>query len=338
MKVLVTGAGGFVGQAIVAELRQAGEEVFRLESPKAKSNENDVAENVFRADIGDCQNLIETVRSGNIETVDVVVHSAGLAHQFGRQCKEDFWRINVHGSENTARLAAVLKARHFILISSVAVYGERKQGKDKDAVAGMSKTGVTEIAECHPQSLYAQSKLEAENAVERICAENDIALTILRLATVIGEEDKGNVARLVGRIDQRLFVWIGGGENFKSLIYKGDAAQACLKVLGRTSGNEIFNVTGEPVKMKQVVSEISRNLGKPISGVRISPRLLNKIFSLNSKLFKIKKLDKLAATVEKWLSDDVFSGEKFSRVYGFQAETPIGEALRRQVEDYQKRR
>jgi nucleoside-diphosphate-sugar epimerase len=58
-----------------------------------------------------------------LENVDVVVHAAGLAHQFGKSDKEDFWRINIGGTRNVAERAVKLKAGHFVLISSVAVYG-----------------------------------------------------------------------------------------------------------------------------------------------------------------------------------------------------------------------
>ena len=320
MRVLVTGANGFVGRAIVAELLQKNHEVFCLVSPK--SEENNSLTNVLRADISASESLS---RLENTQNIDVIIHSAGLAHQFGKTSDEDFWKVNVRGTENVANLAAKLQVKHFILISSVAVYGT---GRDK-------LESVDETTFCQPQSVYARSKFESENAAIEICEKNKIALTILRLATVIGEDDRGNTARLVDAIDRKRFVWIGNGENRKSLIYKSDAAAACLKVLAKkTPETEIFNITGEPVRMSFIVSEIAEVLGKKIPKLSVSVPLLEKIFRANAKTAKLGKITKLSETVEKWISEDIFSGEKIAEVYGFRAATTVSEAIRREVEAY----
>ncbi len=319
MRILVTGAGGFIGRATVAEFLKKRHEIFCLVSPKSE-NIDDLP-NILRGDVGDFGSLTEFQK---LENIDTIIHATGLAHQFGKVADEEFWRVNVKGTKNMARLAVELKAKHFILISSVAVYG--KVGKNEP---------IDETDVCRPQGIYARSKFEAEKAAREICEQNDMALTILRPATVIGENDRGNTARLIAAIDKRRFLWIGKGENLKSLIYKQDVARACLKVLEKkTSRAEIFNVTGAAVKMNFVVSEIAKNLHRKIPKLAISVPVLKKIFRVNAKTAKIEKISNLAETVEKWVSDDVFSGEKIAETYGFRAETPIAEAIRRQVEFY----
>jgi nucleoside-diphosphate-sugar epimerase len=243
--------------------------------------------------------------------------------------------VNVLGTENVARLAVKLKVKHFILISSVAVYGKKPANLGLNNLA-IYKFGITEEAVCQPQGFYAHSKLESEKAAQRICADSKIALTILRPAAVIGEEDRGNVARLIKAIDKKRFFWIGAGENFKSLIYKGDVAKACVKILRKTAGNEIFNVTAQPSTMKEIVSEIENNLGIKAPKFSISSKIISKCFLINTKFLRLKKLNQIEGILEKWLSEDVFSGEKFKKIYGFQTEISIKEAIRRQVEHYKK--
>ena len=71
-----------------------------------------------------------------------------------------------------------------------------------------------------------------------------MALTILRLATLYGEGDPGNVGRLIRTLDRGRFLWIGDGSNRESLLYKGDAARACMAVAERpASGINIYNVS-----------------------------------------------------------------------------------------------
>jgi nucleoside-diphosphate-sugar epimerase len=330
MKVLVSGAEGFVGRAIVDEILENKFQIYQLANVKPWSIKIKKDENIYRVDISNYENL-----SAAFETVelDVFIHSAGLAHKFGKQKKEDFWKINVLGTENAAKLAVFTKARHFVLISSVAVYGSQTT---KSKGSNPETKGITETAECNPQGTYAASKFESERIAKRICEENGIALTILRLTTVTGEGDKGNVARLINAIDGKRFVWIGNGDNLKSLIYKGDVAKACIKVIGRTDGTQIYNITGETVKMKRIVAEICERLGEKMPKLMIPPEMFNRIFELNNKIFKIRKLENLAVTLNKWLSDDVFSGEKFNAAYNFRPETSFSEAIARQVEFHRK--
>ena len=97
MRVLVTGAGGFLGRAIVAELlaeKVEKNEVFCLVRRKSKDDDN--LPNVFRGDIADFQSLSELE---NIENIETIIHAAGLAHQFGKTADEDFWKVNVEGTK-----------------------------------------------------------------------------------------------------------------------------------------------------------------------------------------------------------------------------------------------
>lgn len=132
-----------------------------------------------------------------------VIHAAGATHLFDPTPASEaaLWQTNVDGTRNVVRAARRVGARHVILVSSVAVYS--------------------------PEGAYATSKVQAEAAaIEE--AGTLLPLTILRLATVYGEGDRGNVLRLIRFIDRRRFVWIGRGENRKSLIDRDEAAAAIL--------------------------------------------------------------------------------------------------------------
>lgn len=322
----MTGAKGFLGRAIVNELLGAEAEKFEVFClGRNKTKESEDLPNFLAADISD-EKALE--RLSSLENIDVVVHAAGLAHQFGETPREDFQRVNVEGTKNVARLAVRLKAVHLILISSVSVYG-RAAGREE-------KILIREDFPCRPKGFYAESKLEAEKTAAGICADNAVSLTILRPATIIGEGDRGNTARLVRMIDRGRFVWLGKGENYKSLIYKKDVARSCVSVLRKkTKETEIFNVAAEPVLMKDVVGEIARFLDKKITNIKIPKSPLKIFFRLNEQTLRIGKISRLSKTIEKWLSDDLFSGEKIAESYGFRPETPVLEALRKQVEAYQ---
>ncbi len=325
MRILLTGANGFIGQAIAAELPEKSNEILAVGRPRTKnSNPNTVREkNYFKADISKESNLEEIAKIGKI---DVVIHCAGLAHQFGNTKKEEFWKANVTGTENVVNTAVKLNADKIIVISSVAVYGGMLTGENE----------VTEENVCRPQEIYAASKLESEKIAQKICRENKILLTILRPSTVIGENDRGNFMRLIERIDQNRFFWIGKGINRKSLIYKSEVARACRKILfSETNSSEIYNISDEAISMKEVVDEIARELNKKIPSITISEKLMERFFKVNNSTFNIKKINNLEQTVRKWLADDVYSGEKFRKDYDFQVKVSVKDAIKREVSWYQ---
>lgn len=320
---MITGANGFVGKVLVSELSADYPELVLIDRPGFAQEAAGLSGSVpmIGVDISGADELLD-VQSPNVDTV---IHAAGLAHQFGRVTKDDFWGVNVKGTENVAKLAVRLQAKHFILISSVSVYGKGEEG---DSLR-------TETTSCRPEGYYAQSKLESEVIARKVCEENGIDLTILRLATVIGEGDGGNVSRLIRAVDRRRFYWIGNGDNRKSLLYKGDVAGACAAVLGKKNrGTEIFNVSGDPATMKQIVSYIEDALGKKTLPLALPPGLLRAGFTANSKTLGLGKLKRLGETVEKWLSDETFSAESLKKAYGFEPRTGIREAIQREVEWY----
>jgi UDP-glucose 4-epimerase len=320
MKVLVTGAKGFVGRAIVSELLKNHVEFVVLDLPPAPV---DIPPDRFVG--ADITNYEELEKLSGIGDVDAVIHAAGLAHQFGVVTREKFWSVNVQGTGNAARLAAKLNAKRFVLISSVSVYGKTDQeGSDRK-----------ESDACNPEGFYAESKYESENAAREMCEKNGIDLTVLRLATVIGEGDAGNVSRLIKAVNERRFYWIGNGRNRKSLVYKGDVARACLTVIkdNRTGGG-IYNISAGPETMKNIVTYIEHALGKKVPAIRIPPGLIRPAFALNSKTLSIGKISRLGERVEKWLSDENFSSESFKTAYEFEVKTTIEEAIIREVTWY----
>jgi nucleoside-diphosphate-sugar epimerase len=315
MKILVTGATGFLGETIVREFSRCGADVYAT----GKSPASDLP-NYISADVcGDLKSL------NSLANVETIVHAAGLAHQFRGASREDFRRVNVGGTKNIAKAARRLNVKNFILISSVAVYGR----------ASFENCRFEEEAGCQPVGVYAESKFESERAARENLG-GGINLTILRPSTIVGEDDRGNVARLIKTIERGRFFWLGAGKNLKSLVYKNDVARACAAVLddGR-SGERIFNVTAPAVEMREIVGAIEKSLGKSVPAFSIPPKPFQIGLKLGAKI-GVKKIEKISETVEKWLSDDVFSGEKIAAELNFEIETGALEGVRREVLHHKK--
>jgi nucleoside-diphosphate-sugar epimerase len=328
MRVLVTGADGFIGRAICQELENIGTEVIRLIRNKPTGVRHTNGKNIVIADITDSSSLRQFE---NLQNIDALVHTAGLAHQFGNIAEENFLKVNVLGTKNIAELALKINVRHFIQISSVSVYGNVKNTS--------ARGEIDETYICRAVDPYGLSKLESEKICQDIFSGQDICLTVLRLATVIGEEDPGNVLRLIRAIDQGRFLWVGSGENRKSLIYRKDVARAIAHLLDETKLPElkrenIYNLSARPYTMKQIVKSISVVLNKKVLPLKIPLRPIEILLGLAFRLTRLKKVKKYQKTLNKWVSDECFTGKKFRDAYDFKESVEPAEALGREVNWY----
>lgn len=317
IRLLVTGANGFLGSAIVRKAINKG-----LLVKATDRFEKSIFDSVvyISADI-----LQPSSLSAAIQNADVIIHAAGLAHIFNYPSTKEarFEEINVNGTRNVAYMAAGLGIKHFVLISSVSVYGNVSHGMNETAI-------------CHPEGAYAESKLQAERCLIDICEKKDMNLTILRLATLYGEEDPGNVARLIRAIDRGHFMWVGCGENLKSLLHRDDAARACVAAIETSmSGINIFNVSAAPIRMRDIVETIALALGRACPSLHIPA-----YFALNfAKVIKYASLNRgrlstIYATLQKWLADDYYNSDKFCKTFNFQARVSLEEGIKREVEWY----
>jgi UDP-4-keto-D-FucNAc 4-reductase len=317
--ILVTGANGFLGSELVYQAKQSGIKVRATD--RAPHSVLPGIEYV-QADILDSVSLAPAITG-----MDTVIHSAGLAHVFDRSGLDPkrFAEVNEQGTANVALVASRSGVRHLILISSVAVYGDGTLIADEESV-------------CNPKGAYAESKLQAEHRAIAVSERADMRLTILRLATLYGEGDPGNVARLMRAIDRRHFIWIGDGSNRKSLLYRGDAVRAILTAVRRElDGIETYNVTAPPVTMHTVIAELAAALNRSLPPVHIPAPLAIFGSELIARLMgKQGRFGSIDLTLQKWLADDVYDAGKIRDKLGFQTMVNLAEGLRREVEWYRR--
>jgi nucleoside-diphosphate-sugar epimerase len=314
--LLVTGASGFLGSTIVDLACNVGWNV------RALSRNPRIANGKVETFAGDIADMAVLRRAS--EGVKSIVHAAGLAHVFGPGARDSvrFDAVNEAGTCNVIDAALECGVPHVVLVSSVSVYG------------GYSGTKCDETMPCQPRGPYAISKWRSELRAAQRMARGRNSLTILRFATIYGEDDRGNVARLIRALDCGRFVWLGSGGNQKSLIHKKDAARACLCALVRPApGVEIFNVSAQPVTMREIVTTICHALGRPVPHLSIPLTLLKVAGSISRKLGDPGDLDQ---QFKKFTHDDVYDGTRFESFFDFCPSVSLSEGIRREVDSLRK--
>ena len=164
MKILVTGASGFIGNFLLAALRDAGHEVRAASRSRVEQQGIDY---VLAPELGPDADWGRALLG-----VDLVVHLAGRAHVPSKnadaETEELYFRINTEGTRALAEQAAAAGANHFVFLSSC------------HAVAAESEVQITEKTQPNPVTGYGHSKLEAERAIREALQNTACAWTILR--------------------------------------------------------------------------------------------------------------------------------------------------------------
>jgi nucleoside-diphosphate-sugar epimerase len=229
MKLLVTGANGFVGRALCAKLIRQGLTVL------AAVREETAIENWTPIVIGTIDNA--TNWSVALSGVDVVIHLAARVHVMHDKAADplaEFRKVNVDGTLNLARQAASAGVKRFIFISSVKVNGEHTEA---------GKPFTEEVA-ANPQDAYGISKLEAEQGLLKIAQETGMEVVIIRPPLVYGAGVKANFASMMHALKRGVPLPLGAIHNKRSFVYVGNLVSMIMRCIDHpAAANQVFMVS-----------------------------------------------------------------------------------------------
>lgn len=207
MTILLTGASGFLGRALLKYFKDSGimvRPVFRnVESARRIAwDENEIS---FFSSLSPSTNWIQA-----LDGVKTVVHCAARVHVV-EEDKSDrsilYRTVNVDSTLNLARQAAAAGVQRFVFISSIVVNGDKTLG-----------VPFTANDVPNPQGPYAQSKWEAEQALKQLAAEEGMELVIIRPPLIYGPGAPGSFGRLVSAVRREKWLPLGSVNNLRTLV------------------------------------------------------------------------------------------------------------------------
>jgi nucleoside-diphosphate-sugar epimerase len=272
LTILVTGASGFVGSAVLNEALRRGlkiRPVFRTIDSSIKHYETVIVPELNGA----------TDWSQSLRGVDVLIHAAARTHYMKDKALDslvEYRRVNVHGTINLARQAAHAGVRRFVFISSIKVNGESTD-------CGCLFTADDDPA---PGDAYSLSKAEAELLLMQVAHTTGMEVTIIRPPLIYGAGVKGNFLNLIKLVKSGLPLPLGSvihnRRSFVGLDNLVDLILVCAK--HPQAANQIFLISdGEDLSTSELLVRMGKALGRPTLLLRFPPGIISFVASLFGK-------------------------------------------------------
>lgn len=266
--VLITGAGGFVGQAVARHLRSRGYRIVAASrSPAALSGMFEQTRQMPSKASG------RDAWAGLLDDIGHVVHCAGIAHADRRVPETAYVEANVRLTEELALASARRLSGKFIFLSSIR------------AICGpISTETVSARTLARPQDAYGRSKLQAEGKLRAAFSGND-RFTILRPVLIYGPQPKGNLGALMRLARLPLPLPAAGLSARRSLLDVASCAQAVEHVLENpgTNGETYIVSDAAALSIAEILTAFRRGYGRRPLLFDVSPVLLSALFAIAGK-------------------------------------------------------
>jgi farnesol dehydrogenase len=318
MKILVTGATGFVGERLVRALLKNHQVTCFVRSKKTLSDLKNL--NFIFGDIND-QEAIDKAVKGH----DVVYHLVGIGNVNACSKKDYFLykKINVEGTRNILDACLKYKIKKIIYLSSTAAMGLIKEKI------------VTENTPCNPHTPYQKSKFESEQLIKEYFDNRNLPIIILRPSMIYGAGMyHGALIQINNFFKKGIVPLIGGGKSIIPAIHVNDVVDAILLATENGKDGETYIITNETLKtLKEMVELMERESGKKIIKLNIPKSLIKiPVFFIQhiSSLLGIKPILTLQR-IDSMTTNRIFNISKAKKELGWTPQTDLDKGLKETI-------
>lgn len=272
MKLLITGATGFIGKHLVQALTNSEHHVTCLVRKTSNVDGIPKGRNILIEKV-DFEN--EFILGNFFQKADTVIHLAGQMGGYGIPY-ETFYHTNCELTETLLKISKDAGVKHFIYCST-------------PGVLGFGKRLASEEEKYAPRNPYEKTKVIAEHFIKDFCEKNpDLHYTIIRPDFVYGPGDIRRV-KMYKNIKRKKFILTTSGKSHLHPTYIDDVVSGFLCCLGNEkSYNDTFNIAAEnDVTVKQYLDIIAQQVGSKLIQVNIGISLSRILAGIIDNLFRI---------------------------------------------------
>jgi len=321
VKVLVTGATGFLGGKTIDLILKEGHEVVAF--VRSTSNREGLPKDieVREADLFDVASL-----EAAVEGVDAVIHYAAYFDFYPRD-EELMFKVNVEGTKNLMNACVGTQVQRFIYCSTTETMGPIRFPPG------------TEDTELRPDFSYGESKILAENAIREISKDTDLAHIILRPTGVMGEGDLYVMYEVAEQLYEGKVFALPSDLSTEFMYTHADDVvagfAAALTPMGALN-NTIILCPDEAISWEEFVKIVTEHLGVKPPRLRV-PKFFAKLGMILLSPFKNRKKNSFfwhGKSVDMMFATRVYSNEKAKRLLGWAPKVTMVEGFPRAIDWY----
>jgi nucleoside-diphosphate-sugar epimerase len=327
LNILITGGAGFLGQHLVAALQERGDTVRVFDRPSkhtAHLARRGVA--IHDGDIGQPEALTEPMRG-----VDAVLHLAALSGAW--RSMEEYYAVNVTGTENVCRAALKAGVRRLVHISSWTVYG-----------MALGRPALEDFPLSPLREPYSVTKMLGDRLVQRMIVDDSLPAVIIRPDTIFGPGDHVHIGRIADRLRAGRDIIVGSGRNAMPFVYVTDVVQGLLLALDRAEAvGQAYNIANDqPLTQQELLRAIADEVGAKY------PRFHVPYAALYATAFSAEKVARMTHSKRQPIitrlgvaifgADNRHAIDKARRELGYAPEVPLLEGVRRAAAWYRQER
>jgi len=253
MKVLVTGATGFLGGHLAERLAVMGKDVRALvRNPTRAKRLKESGIEVAVGDLLDHATLVSASRG-----VEVIYHCAGMVKDWGK--KDLFYQANVQGTKNLLE-AALRNGCKIVHTSSLTVLGIHRSAKPVDETFPYAQ---------RPVDPYTETKIQAEKLALEYVGKG-IPIVVVRPGFIWGPGDTTILPRVLTHLKKRRLFLISGGKNLLSLSYCSNVVDGLIAAAKSGTSGRVYHITdGEKVTGKEYFCALSKLFQLPPPSITV---------------------------------------------------------------------
>jgi nucleoside-diphosphate-sugar epimerase len=335
MKVLVTGAAGFIGSHLVEALVARGNNVVSFVKPTSNiSSVANIKTNIVYGDINDIESLQKATKG-----IDFVYHLAAISNWQGGVSPRKYKIVNIEGTKNVFEACRLNGVKKVLFTSRLEAVGPSVDGNP-----------VNEETEPRPQNIYGETKLEAEKVARRYYERYGQKIIVVRLPMVYGPGNLLQLRRYFKMVKKGFYPIVGNGDALIEFCYVKNTVHGLMLTMEKGEAGQTYFISDEmSYPFREIIVTIAQQLNinikflkMPVSvakGLGLSIEILSKIFKFYPFIFHGTGRPAFSRSSVTWMSKSTLFCDisKAKKNLGYNAPYTLQEGVRETIKWYKEK-